>query len=49
MKTATQTTPPNVKFMVIVKGRGTAHEQRIQTTIPMYWVESYGRWVTIPE
>lgn len=35
------------KKLVIIKGRGTANEQRIKTNITLYLVR--GRWVAIPE
>jgi hypothetical protein len=34
---------------VIIKGRGTANEQRIETDIDLYFVPSLGKWCTIPE
>ncbi len=37
------------KKLVIVKGKGTRNEQRIETNITLYWVARFGRWVTIPE
>jgi hypothetical protein len=42
------TTPPQ-KYLVIVRGKGTKNEQRIQTTIPLYWCARAGQWVTIPD
>jgi hypothetical protein len=36
------------KTLVIIRGKGTAHETRIATTIPLYWSEKLQRWVTIP-
>jgi hypothetical protein len=50
MKTATQQgKKPTMKYLVIVKGRGTAHEQHIKTTVPFYWSEAWQRWMSIPE
>lgn len=40
---------PNTKKLVIIRGRGTPREQRIETDITLYWCNSAGRWVTIPE
>ena len=37
------------KKLVIVKGKGTAKEQRIETNITLYWCESLQSWVTIPD
>lgn len=37
------------KKLVIVKGKGTKNEQRIETNITLYWCESLQCWVTIPE
>jgi hypothetical protein len=37
------------KKLVIIKGKGTKHEQRIVTDIDLYWSETMKRWVTIPE
>ena len=34
--------------LMIVRGKGTAREQRIETTIPLYWSPGLQRWVTIP-
>ena len=42
----TATTAP--RTLVSVKGKGTAHEQRLQTTIPLYWSATLQQWVTIP-
>lgn len=36
------------RFLVIVRGKGTAHETRTLTTIPLYWSPALKRWVTIP-
>ena len=36
------------KKMVIIKGKGTKNEQRIETDITMYWSTTTKRWVTIP-
>ena len=43
-----QQRPTKTKRVVIVKNKGTAQEQRTVTNIPMYWVEAWKRWVTIP-
>jgi hypothetical protein len=40
---------PKTKKLVILRGKGTAKEQRIETNTLLYWVEAHGRWVTIPE
>lgn len=37
------------KRLVIIKGKGTKREQRIETDITMYWVPALKRYVTIPE
>ena len=36
------------RTLVIIRGKGTAHECRIPTTIPLYWSPVLQRWVTIP-
>jgi hypothetical protein len=36
------------KTMVIIRGRGTPHEKRIETNIKMYYSESLKRYATIP-
>ena len=41
-------TQPKVKMMVIIRGKGTKNETRIQTNIPMYWSNSLQQYVTIP-
>ena len=40
---------PQTKKMVIVRGKGTPGETRIETDIDLYWSETALRWVTIPE
>ena len=35
--------------LVVVKGKGTKAEQRIQTNVNLYWSESLKRWVSIPD
>jgi hypothetical protein len=42
-------TPPPVKYLVIIRGKGTAHETRISTTIPLYWCARANAYVTIPQ
>lgn len=37
------------KPLVIVKGKGTRAEQRITTSVTLYWCERLGRWVSVPE
>lgn len=41
---ATQAQPT----LVIVRGKGTPHEQRIQTTILVVWCARAQQWMTIP-
>jgi hypothetical protein len=36
------------KKLVIIKGKGTPAETRIETNVTLYWSERLGRWVTIP-
>jgi hypothetical protein len=36
------------KYLVIVRGKGTPNEHRIETTIPLYWSAGLRQWVTIP-
>ena len=36
------------RLLIIVRGKGTAHETRLTTTIPLYWSPALKRWVTIP-
>lgn len=45
---ATNQTRPKTKKLVIVRGRGTASEKRIETDITMYWCARASAWVTIP-
>jgi len=40
---------PTQKTLVIVRGKGTAHETRIPTTIPLYWCARLGAYVTVPQ
>jgi hypothetical protein len=47
-QTSTTTHPP-VKYLVIIRGKGTAHETRIPTTIPLYWCAQANAYVTIPQ
>jgi len=42
------TTQDTQRYLVIIRGKGTKNEQRIQTTIPVYWCAQAQRWVTIP-
>lgn len=37
------------KNLVIIRGRGTKNETRIETDVTLYWVERFQKWVTIPE
>ena len=37
------------KCLTIIRGKGTAREQRIVTAIPLYWSAAHQRWMTIPE
>lgn len=37
------------KKLVIIRGKGTKAETRIETNITLYWSARLGRWVTIPE
>ena len=36
------------KKMVIIRGKGTKNEKRIETDITMYYSETHKRWMTIP-
>lgn len=36
------------KKLVIIKGRGTKNETRIETDITLYWSERFQKWMTIP-
>jgi hypothetical protein len=36
------------KRLTVTRGKGTAHERRIETDITIYWSKSLRRWVTIP-
>jgi len=38
-----------MKMMVIVRGKGTAKETRINTSIPLYWSKVLNAWVTTPD
>ena len=42
-------TKPKVKYLVVYQGKGTPFEKRIETGIPLYWVESLGKWCSVPE
>lgn len=37
------------KRLVVIKGKGTPNERRIETDITLYWSKALGRYVTIPE
>jgi len=37
------------KKLVIIKGKGTKNETRIETDITLYWSQPMQRWVSIPE
>jgi hypothetical protein len=48
--TATQVNQkPQVKYLVVYQGKGTPFERRIETGIPLYWVEALRKWCSIPE
>jgi hypothetical protein len=34
--------------LIIIRGKGTAREQRIETSIDLYWSDTLKKWVTIP-
>ncbi len=40
---------PQTKKLVVIRGRGTANEQRIETNVTLYWCNSLGGYVTVPE
>lgn len=42
-------TPPPTRKLVIIRGRGTPREQRIETNVTLYWCNRAGRYVTVPE
>jgi hypothetical protein len=44
----TPATPPT-KTLVIIRGKGTVHETRIPTTIPLYWSAVHQQWMTVPD
>ena len=49
-RTTTKTSAqPAMKYMVIIRGKGTPREARIQTTIPLYWCNVAQAYVTIPQ
>jgi hypothetical protein len=37
------------KKLVIIRGKGTKNETRIETDITLYWCQSLQSWVTVPE
>jgi hypothetical protein len=37
------------KKLVIIRGKGTKAETRIETDIMLYWSAAMQRWVSIPE
>lgn len=37
------------KKLVIVKGKGTPKETRIQTNITLYFSPTLNQWITVPE
>ena len=39
---------PATKRLVVIRGKGTAHEQRIETNIILYWSKGLQQWVSIP-
>lgn len=38
-----------MRRLVIIRGKGTAREARIETNIIQHFVPEFGRWVTVPE
>jgi hypothetical protein len=40
---------PQWKYLVAVKGKGTAKEQRIKTKVRLYRSKTIQRWVSIPD
>jgi hypothetical protein len=36
------------KKLVVVRGRGTKNEKRIETNVTLYWCERHQMWMTIP-
>jgi hypothetical protein len=37
------------KKLVVIRGKGTPNEKRIETGVILYWSETLKTWVTIPE
>jgi len=38
-----------IKKLTVIRGKGTPHERRIRTSVPLYYSEHLKRWVTIPK
>jgi hypothetical protein len=49
LSTSPPTGSPTTKRLVVIQGKGTAFEKRIETGITLYWCATLGRWVSIPE
>jgi hypothetical protein len=39
----------HTKKLVVIRGKGTAHERRSATDVTLYWHAPWRRWVTIPD
>ncbi len=37
------------KKLVVIKGKGTTKEKRIETNIDLYWSETHKMWMSIPK
>jgi hypothetical protein len=44
-----KTKKPPVKKLIVVKGKGTPKEERIETNVNLYWSETLKRYVSIPQ
>ncbi|NIQ90992.1 MAG: hypothetical protein GWN93_19110 [Deltaproteobacteria bacterium] len=47
--TRKEASQPKTKKLVIVRGKGTPNETRIETDITLHWSAGLGRYVSIPE
>jgi len=49
MSNAITPDPHPPKRLIVTQGKGTPNEQRIETGVWLYWVESLQRYCSIPE
>lgn len=47
-KSPTPAERPTTRKLIIIRGRGTPNEQRIETDVTLYWDRATGLWMSIP-